>query len=689
LLNAPAEIEHDNPALLRALAGWNQLAELDVAGALASFRTVSEQYPEETIGWEGLRAAAEQAKDHATFAEACAALGDAVSDPARGAELWEEAATILLDRLGDEERGEFALSRAVARDIRRFSSFDRLFRRVRGRRDAERLLELIAERLEVTEDSEEIAKLFWERARVLRESGDRQGALAALENVTFLEPDHVGALALSGEIYIKNGQLAEAAENLGRLAALSEAPAKQRLMSGVAAVDLYENKLGDIDKAFEVLLGLYRSGLSTLPVRERLARVAAKASAWHEATQALEHLMTERESREGRIEAARLALAIYRDRLDDAHGATAAAEKLLTEAPDDGEALDLVLTGAVPMPAATRLLTRGRDALMSALLNNPLDAERVDRLARIAANLEDAPLRQAALGVLVALGEGSHEIDHELSILDRRVAHIPQIAIDERSLPELCDEEERGPLGDLMRELAPTFAAALGPNLAALGVTKKDRVDPRAGLPLRNEIAAWAGALGVGDFELFIGGREAHGVYAVATELPAIVLGPVVSAPLSAAHRQAVARELFALKRGTTILRHRDINDVSALFVAACRVAGLNPPSPEYAMLGEFQRLLGKEMSRRTRKLLPELGTRALSARQDPATWARAAVASLDRMASIAAGDVSWVLCGGSPEGRGRLATSRETEVRARRVFQFVLSPTYLTLREKLGMGVR
>jgi hypothetical protein len=106
-------------------------------------------------------------------------------------------------------------------------------------------------------------------------------------------------------------------------------------------------------------------------------------------------------------------------------------------------------------------------------------------------------------------------------------------------------------------------------------------------------------------------------------------------------------------------------------------------------MLGEFQRLLGKEMSRRTRKLLPELATRALGARQDPATWARAAVASLDRMASIAAGDVSWVLCGGSPEGRGRLATSRETEARARRVFRFVLSPTYLTLREKLGMGVR
>ena len=35
-----------------------------------------------------------------------------------------------------------------------------------------------------------------------------------------------------------------------------------------------------------------------------------------------------------------------------------------------------------------------------------------------------------------------------------------------------------------------------------LEVFQKEKVDPRAGLPVRNEIAAWAGALGVGDFDL-------------------------------------------------------------------------------------------------------------------------------------------------------------------------------------------
>jgi hypothetical protein len=434
---------------------------------------------------------------------------------------------------------------------------------------------------------------------------------------------------------------------------------------------------------------LYRSGLSTLAVRERLVRAAAKAGAWSEATQVLEKLMHERESREGRIEAARLAMAIYRDRLDDVQSALDAAEQLLQESPEDAEALDLLLSESSPTSATRQLLNRAREVLLASLASDPLDPERVDRLSRVATRLENAPLRQAALGVLVALGERTQDIDAELQMLDKRVAHLPQIAIDERALPELCDAEDTGPIADLMRELAPTLAAALGPNLASFGVTRKDRVDPRAGLPLRNEVAAWAGALGVVEFELYIGGREAQGVYGIATEVPALILGPVLTAPLSPPHRQAIARELFAIRRGTTILRHRDSTDVSALVIAACRVAGFNPPSPEYAMLAEFQRAIGKELPRRLRKVLPELAARVVSVGGDPAAWTRAAVSSLDRMAAVAAGDVSWVLAGGDAAQRGQTVVGRDALDRARRLLGFVLSPTYLNLREKLGMGVR
>lgn len=688
IVGASGAFGEDGAALLGALAGWNQLAAGEVDAALESFRATVEAYPEEIIGWEGLRAAAEASGDRVTVAEACAALGDAVSDDARGAELWEHTALILIDELDDPERGEFALTRAVQRDIGRFAAFDKLFRRVRARKDGPRMLELIAARLEVAEDPEEIAKLFWERARVMRQAGDREGALAALENVTMLEPDHVGALALSGEIYITTKQFPEAAEKLARLSRLDEAPAKQRLMSGVAAVDLYENKLGQIDRALEVLDGLYKDGLSTLPVRERLAKAAAKAGAWERATAVLEELMQERQSRDGRKEAARLAMAIHRDRSNRPSAAARAVETLLGEAPDDGEALDLVLTDVFPAELTQRLLERGQQAIVEALMQEPLDPERVDRLARIARRLDRPRIRQAALGALVTLGEGSMEIDRELSVLDQRVARVPQMAIDDSALPDLADPEDRGPIVELMRALATSFNAALGPGLSAFGVGKRDKVDPRAGLPVRNEIAAWAGALGIGDFDLYVGGNDAQGVFGVPLDTPTLVVGGAVAAPLAPMHRQAVARELFALRRGATILRHRDPADIAALVVATCRLGGFELPSPQYAMLGEFQRLVGKEISRRVRKLLPELAAPVAQSGQDVTAWVRAANSSLDRLAAIAAGDVSHVLASSSG-ARGQLGASMEAQARASRLLSFVLSPTYLALREKLGMGVR
>src|SRR5690606_20354188 len=126
-------------------------------------------------------------------------------------EHWERAGLALIE-LGETERGEFALEQAFLRDPTRTTAFDRLFRRVREAGQHDRLLTLISRRLEVADDPVELAKLFWEQARSLRQQGHREAALAALESVTAIEPDHIGALALSGEIFITQGRYAEAAQ---------------------------------------------------------------------------------------------------------------------------------------------------------------------------------------------------------------------------------------------------------------------------------------------------------------------------------------------------------------------------------------------------------------------------------------------------------------------------------------------
>lgn len=678
-----------------ALSGWSLLAGSDFQAALAVFRRVTEQRPEDLAAWEGLRASAEAVDDVPTLCAACERLGAMCADAPRGARFLEKAGLLWIERGGDAERGERALSDAFARDSHRDVAFDRLFRRVRAREDNDLLLTLIARRLEVAEQTPEIAKLFWEQARVLRQKGDFDGAMGALENVTMLEPDHVGALALSGEIFIRKGDFAGAVDSLSKLAEHSGAPNQQRLVSGMAAVDLCENKLNDPRRALDILLALNRAGLSTAQLRERLAKAAAANQAWPEAVSVLETLMTERKQSAGRIEAARLAMAICRDKIQDPSAAERSVAKLLDEVPQDAEALDLVIrhedVGNPTWRAQT--FARARKALVGGFVTQGVEAQQVELLARIARALKDNPLRQSTLGALVSLGRGNEDIARELQTLDAKAARTPQVAVDDRAIAAISDPRDVGPIPQLISLCSGVIVEALGPTIAGLGVTRKDRIDARDGHPMRNEIAHWAGALGISQFELYIGGRDPNGIVAVPAEDPGdppmLVVGANIPTPLTPSARQAVARELFALRRGTSIIRTRDDATVACVVVALCREGDVQLESPPFAMMAETQRLISKAMSRKIRKLIPELCQSVARSGMAPRDWVSFALSSLDRMAAIAAGDVSLVLSDvlGPPRDRlGAVATESE---RARRLIAFVLGDDYLELRQQLGMGVQ
>jgi hypothetical protein len=671
-----------------ALAGWSDLARGDAREALEAFRHLTEARPDDLAGWEGLRAAAGSAGDAPLAAHAAARLGALCLDEGRASAFWEQAAFVFLDIVGNEAEGERALREAFARDPRRPAAFDRLFRRVRERGEDDGLLELIARRLEVAEDSGEIVKLYWERARVLRKKGDQAGAIDALTNVTLLEPDHVGALALSGEMQLKRGEFGEAAEAFSRLATLEEAPAKQRLMSAVAAADLFEKRLNRPDRALESLLRLRDAGLASLALRERLASLAAKMGAWQEAATMFEDLMEQRETPHGRVAAARSALALWRDRVGSPPRALGAAERLLREMPGDGEALDLVVHLDLEPGHRARLLDEGKRALLELVSHTTLERDLVGLLSRVARAGDDLSLLQACLGALVALGEEEARVAGDLAGLDQRTARAPQILISNEMLAALGDPYDTGPLVSLFAALGPDLGAALGPSREALGVGKKERIDARSGLPLRNEVAAWAGALGLAEFELYVGGRDPYGVQGVAGEVPAIVLGTNVTSPLAPFARQAVARELFALRRGTTIVRTRDDVTVAAVAVAACQIVDVPIEAPPFAILADVQRQLSRALSRKAKKLLPFLCAEIARARPDFRAWAEAAQRSLDRVAAVASGDVSVVLSDVYQTPRDHLAgVSRQP--RAEQLLRFVLSPGYLQLRASLGMGVR
>jgi hypothetical protein len=313
----------------------------------------------------------------------------------------------------------------------------------------------------------------------------------------------------------------------------------------------------------------------------------------------------------------------------------------------------------------------------------------MQRLAEIARHLNDAPLRQVTLGAVVALGGGTPQILAELEALERRVGRTPQIAVDDRVVQILRDPDDQGPLADLFALLSGTITLSVGPGLSALGVSKKERVRPQDGLPVRNEVAAWMGALGLGEFDLYVGGRHPGGIHAVPGDPPSLVVGDQVRSPLGANERQSLARELLALRLGTNVLAHRDISDVAALVVAACHIGGVSLGGPAYALVGEFERLLSKEMPWKVKKALPEITGAIAGSQLDPVLFIGAAQSSLDRMATVATGDVSFVLSSLSGGRRGEARATEEGRARATRLLSFVLSDTFFEVRDKLGMGVR
>lgn len=674
------ELGEESQFLARILAGYNQLGAGRADLALATFRDCADQHPKELVAWEGLRAAAVELSDAANEAYSCAALGSLVHDDALGAELWERAGILFADTFGDASEAEQAFSKAVDRDPTRHAAFDKLFRLVRARNAPKDLLRLIDRGLGVFDDPTEIAKLYWEQARALRSLRDSGGAWAALENVWMLEPDHVGALALAGELLISKGQFADAAGYLSRLARLPEAPAKQRLISGVAAADLYEHKLSNPEGALAVLLSLDDAGLSTLPIRERLAKVAARCKSWEHATRALEQLARERSESSGRVEAARLALVIYRDELHAPSRAENATRMLLAEVTDDVDALDLVLGGPFDPRTNAELLEGGRSALLTTLREEPIDPERLELLARVAEREGDPVLEQAALGAWTAV-TGFFEETQRLEALSRAFPAMPEVRVEDGLLALVVDDEEHDATHDLLITLAPTISEILGPDLTALGVQKKHRVVPRQGLPVMSDVVAWAGALGLGEFELYVGGDDIHAVMVLGTEPAQIVLGDAVAAPLTPENRARLARELFAHRRGTSAVLRRSSAEVVALIVAACALGDHRIQAPAYAMLAEFERLLRGAMPRRVKKALPELAGAVAASEQDPALWVAAARRTLDRIAAVAVGDVSWALAQGGQRGT---LENNESDGGERDLLRFVLSESYAKVRSAL-----
>jgi hypothetical protein len=100
----------------------------------------------------------------------------------------------------------------------------------------------------------------------------------------------------------------------------------------------------------------------------------------------------------------------------------------------------------------------------------------------------------------------------------------------------------------------------------------------------------------------------------------------------------------------------------------------------------EIDKVISKAISRRTRKLLPEICERIAGARSDARAWARRALASHDRVALLASGDVTLILGEILAQPVELLPEHVRGDTRAEELLRFDLSKSYLELRRALGL---
>ncbi len=660
------------------LAAYNKLACAEHEQALQLFRRVVEADADDVCSWYGIAdccRALELAREEAIALERLSAL---LLDPREAAAASKRAASLYLDVLAEDELGLRFLARAVELDIEDFETFDRWFRHVRKQGDSERVIDLCTARLAVADDPKELTRLHWERARAFRRLGGLEEALTDLDNVRLLDPQHVGARALGSEIFIHLRNYAQAADELAQLAAMPHAPPEQRHMSALAAVDLYDSHLADVDAVLNVLRSMANAPGDGMAVKERVAKSVARAGRWEEAVALLGELAVERKTSAGRAEAARLRLAILRDEIRSPVQLSETVQVLLRNSPADAEALDLILDGALDETTSAALLFEHLPHLLRETAER-LQPESAARLARAAEHLNRSDVRLLALASLACLGTASEGALAELRSLQQLCPSHPLTALDGASLEALVDPDDSGPLLQIMRELAPHLPEVIGPTLHSLGFGRRERKRALDRADVRAEVAAWKRALLLEhEPEMFIGGADPERIDVFAEgKHGSLVLGLDVRAPLEPAQRGALASAVFSLRHGTSVALSRGPVEVAALLASAVRITGASVPGPAFALAPEFERLLSRELPRRVRRAIEPLAAQASAQQQDPLHYAHAALATLDRVAAIAAGEFFVV------------PTPLEEEAlqRQRRLLAFCLSPTYLAIRRQLGMN--
>lgn len=642
---------------------------------------------DDLASWEAARVAARDAQAWDVLVEACDRLAHLIEDKELAAMLLEESAAVLMDEQKADDRAERRLRRVLAIDARRPIAYGRLHDLLADRGDDAGLLQLVEARIELLDDPEELGKLYYEQARLLRALGQRGDALDALDNLLMLDDQHVGGLALLVELQVQQENWGGAVEALRTLAAARDVPDSQRRIARLGAADFLENKLNDLEGALGELIAIDEAGLADRPIYERTVQTAERLERWDVAVTALSKEAVIAGSPELVARLHRRAGAILVDRTDDRDAAIDHYTQALAAMPADlaaGESLAELLD---PVGKGD-LSHRFEQAVRASLEEDPTEPDDLRKLRRAAAWREDQGLDEVVLSTLVALGAATEEERHAFQEQTQLFARpMAGGALDNEAFHALRVPGDSGPVLTFAQLVAEAVAEMDASEPAALGFAKGNML--KGEHPIRAEITVLHNLLGVAAPEVW---QATSGGEPMRIDLmsyykghPTFAVGSGVQTPLILDHRFHVGRLAIGTRLGIgPFLRRDPMRAATALFAAAAAAEVPLPAGEGRSGMAETTRKLYKAMSRKVRKTVPEMVRALGDDGRSILVWSQLVHRTANRAGLLVSGDIGGAL---------RLLvgdTTRETVLRsgdALDLLLFWLSPGALVLRQRLGLS--
>lgn len=575
--------------------------------ATGLLRKVVTDDPTDLSAWESLRIAARAKEEWETVVEACDVLAEHIDGELQH-ELLEEGAAILMDTLGRPADAEKRLRIVAEADRSRPNAYFRLHDLIAEREDPEALLELVEKRIDAIDDSDQLERLYYEKARLHRARGELDDALEAIENLVMLDEEHVGGIALAVEIYVSREQWREAVDSLRQIAR-ADVPAKQKRISRMGAADFLQKKLDDPLGALTELEEVEKLGMADAKIFERMARIAEEAQLFPKAVQALLSA-AEHASGPRRAALARRAARIQHEELGEREGAILTYSDALDHAPTDLEAGEAIFA---LLPNDQQRLThslRFEGAVRETMNRDGITEAHLRALARAAVWRNDATAENQMLQALVALGVADEDelraASDPTSIMQRAPG-----GLDDAKLGTLVADGDQGPIHSLLSTVYEPLCSAAGLEPSHLGARRNELVGTKQASAERDELNIYANLFGLQLGDVYWGGSDDERIQAMwaKKERTTWVIGGSVRSPFDAFRRFLVGQQAMAARRRTIPIVRRDPDDGATLILAigaACDVpiaSGSDRPG-----LVDWTHRLTKAMPRKIKRAVAGMG---------------------------------------------------------------------------------